>query len=267
MARSSLKNVIRLIDATKEELPVEQDFLTDLKRSIEMTANKEARKGSKCYKPSSMNCVRQMYYMVMGKEPDPASSNYCGVGICNSGTDIHQRIQQAVLDMKANGIDCEYVNVADYVRSRNLDYLNVVKEPDFEHGDYETKLYHKKLNIGFLCDGIIKYKGRYYILELKTESNNKFWSREGVNLEHHNQGTAYSLSLDIDDVLFVYISRDNLDMKSFIFTPTSDMKNELVGRIEDCDSYVKRCITPPKPADVSRKTCEYCAYKLTCRKE
>lgn len=266
MARNSLKNVLRLIDEAKQELPVEQSFLADLKRSIELSADKNFRKGSQAYKPSSMNCIRQMYYMINGMEPE-VSSNYTLVGICNAGTDIHQRIQQAVLDMRSNGINCEYVNVADYVRSRNLDYLDIVKEPDFEHGDYETKLYHKTLNMSFLCDGIIKYQNKYYILELKTESANKFWGRQGVDESHFNQGTAYSLSLQIDNVLFVYISRDTLDMQSFMFTPTDAMKQELVGRIQTCDEHVQKHSVPKKPENVARKTCTYCSYATQCRKD
>lgn len=258
--------MIRLIDEVTQELPVEQNFLNDLKRSIELTADKNKRKGSQSYKPSSMNCLRQMYYIITGKDPEPMGESYTSVGICNSGSDIHQRIQQAVLDMQSNGIDCEYINVADYVRSRELDYLDVVKEPDFEHGDYETKLYHKQLNMSFLCDGIIRYKGKYYILELKTENNNKFWAREGVDPSHYNQGTAYSLSLQIPEVIFVYISRDNLDMKSFTFVPTDEMKQDLVGRIEECDNYVKQLKVPPKPVDVAKKTCEYCDFREQCRK-
>lgn len=208
-----------------------------------------------------------MFYIVTGKEPEQMGENYTGVGICNSGTDIHQRMQQAVLDMKKNKMDCEYVNVADYVRSRELDYLEVVKEPNFKKKDYETKLYHKTLNMSFLCDGIIKYKGVYYILEFKTENTNKFWVREGVDPSHYNQGTAYSMSLGIPNVLFVYINRDVLDMKAFMFTPSDDMKQELVGKIQECDEYVKKLIAPPKPKDVARKTCEYCSFKNQCRKD
>ena len=267
MARNSLKNVIRLLDDVKKSLPPEQDFLTDLKRSIEITAEKNRRPGSKSYKPSSMNCVRQMFYIVSGTAPDEMGENYTSVGICNVGTDIHQRIQQSVLDMKSNGIDCEYINVADYVRSRNLDYLEIRKEPDFEHGNYETHLYHKDLNMSFLCDGIIKYKNKYYILELKTENTNKFWTREGVDLSHYNQGTAYSLSLQIPNVLFVYINRDVLEMKSFMFVPTDDMKQELVGKITQCDEYLAKLTPPPKPESVARKTCEYCSFKTQCRKD
>ncbi len=266
MARN-LKNLINLVNKATTQMLPEQSFLSDLKRSIEMTDEKSRRPGSKTYKPSCMGCIRQMAYIVLGKPMDDVGSSYIGVGICNSGTDTHQRIQQAVLDMKGNGMDCEYINVADYIKSRNLDYLEITKESDFLHGDYETKLYHKELNMSFLCDGIIKYQGKYYILEIKTENSSKFYSRDGVNPEHYNQATAYSLSFGISDVLFVYISRDILDMKSYLFTPTDEMKQDLTGLITNCDSYVKKLRIPPKPVNVSKKTCEYCEYKTQCRKD
>lgn len=267
MARASLKNVCNLLKASQETLPVEQMFLADLKRSIEMTDKKNSRLPSQTYKPSSMQCIRNMYYQVTGHEQDECDSNYSLVGICNSGSDIHQRVQQSVLDMASNGIDCEYCNVADYVRHRQLDYLEIKAEPNIEQGDYETKLYHKDLNISFLCDGIIRYKGKYYILELKTESAYKWTSRQGVDPKHYAQGTAYSMAFGIDNVIFVYISRDVLDMKAFMFTPTDDMKNDLMGRIITCDGYVKNGIVPPKPEDISNKVCTYCAYRESCRKD
>lgn len=267
MARNSLKNVCRLIQAAQETVPIEQSFLTDLKRSIEISDKKNSRAPSQTYKPSSMNCIRNMYYQVTGAPQDDGESTYTLVGICNSGTDIHARTQQAVLDMAENGMDCEYINVADYVRSRGLDYLEIRQEPNPEQGDYETKLYHKDLNMSFLCDGIIKYQNHYYILELKTENSYKFMSRQGVDPKHYNQGTAYSIAFGIDEVIFVYINRDVLDMKSFMFKPTDTQKQELVGRITECDDYVKQGITPPKPDDVLKKVCEYCSYKELCRGE
>lgn len=265
MARN-LKNLIKIVNQATTTMMPEQSFLQDLKRSIEITDEKNRTPGSKTYKPSGMKCIRAMAYTILGKPIDETGSSYVGIGICNSGTDIHQRIQKAVLDMRNNGMDCEYVNVADYVRSRNLDYLQITKEPDFENGDYETKLYHKTLNMSFLCDGVIKYQGKYYILELKTESSNKFWSRTDTNPEHYNQGTAYSIALGIDNIIFVYISRDTLDMKSYMFTPTDDMKNNLIGMITTCDDYVKRLQIPPKPM-LDKRVCEYCCYKTQCRKD
>ena len=262
MARSSLRNVCRLIEVAKETLPPEQDFLQDLKRSIEMTADKDQRLPSKTYKPSGMNCIRQSYYQLVGVQPDESSSSYSGVGICNSGTDIHIRIQTAVDQMKENGMDCEYIDVAEFVKQRQLDYLNIVSK-----NGMETKLYHTKLNMSFMCDGIIKYKGHYYILELKTESSFKFINRKDVDKSHYHQGTAYSIAFGIPEVLFVYINRDVLDMKAFMFVPTDEMKQELIGYIEECDGYVARHIAPPKPEDVAKKSCSYCSYKTQCKKD
>jgi hypothetical protein len=70
MARNSLKGVCKLIDQANEKLSPEQSFLADLKRSIEMTADEERRKPSQTYKPSSMKCIRNMYYQRTGAEPD-----------------------------------------------------------------------------------------------------------------------------------------------------------------------------------------------------
>jgi CRISPR/Cas system-associated exonuclease Cas4 (RecB family) len=261
MARSSLINIRKLIDTAKKSQAPEMEFVTDLKRSIEKDNSKGKRKPSQYYKPSSMKCIRNMYYTRIGNRAENDSS-YMSWGICNSGIDTHGRVQKAISHMRKNGFDCDYVDVGDFVKSRNLDYLEITRKQGME-----THLIHKVLNLSFLCDGIIKYKNHYYILELKTESSSKWYSREGVALEHHRQAIAYSVSLAIDEVLFVYINRDIFDMKPFMFNVTEDMKNDLVGLIEECDGYVKNMIAPPKPDNLERKTCEYCGYKSLCRKE
>ena len=48
---------------------------------------------------------------------------------------------------------------------------------------------------------------------------------------------------------------------------TDEMKNNIVGYIEECDSYIKKKKTPPIPVNVERKTCMYCPYVSTCNKE
>ena len=116
MARNSLKNVFRLIDAAKESLPPEQDFLNDLKRSIEMSANKDSRPPSRTYKPSGMNCIRQSYYQIVGEQPDETQSNYTLVGICNVGVNIHIFVQHAVEQMKEKGGDCACMYGQEMVR-------------------------------------------------------------------------------------------------------------------------------------------------------
>lgn len=251
---------MRLIDEVQEVLPPEQSFLQDLKRSIEMDEVKNKRKPSQMYKPSSMQCIRGMYYQRTGTEPDPSNPSYVLTGICNSGSDIHERIQTAVAGMRDNNIDCDYVDVGKYVKEQGLD-LDIVAQSGME-----TKLRHNSLHLSFMCDGIIKYKGQYYLLELKTETANKWFSRSGVDTKHYDQGTAYATAFNINRVIFVYISRDTLDMKAYLFRVTDEMKQNLIGKITECDGYVERLIPPPKP-EVDRRVCQYCNYAKTCRKD
>lgn len=260
MARSQA--LLNILNMSNTQLPIEQQFLNDLKASIELTDQKNKRLPSQTYKPSSLHCIRNMYYQIKGYEPikDRATSEF--IGICESGTDRHERIQNAVSEMKNNNIDCEYIDVGEYVKSRELPDIEVV-----EKKGNETKLFNSKLNMSFLCDGIIRYKDKYYILEIKTETSNKFWTRSGVNPEHILQGTAYSLNLKIDDVVFLYECRDNCSKKSYILHVTDDMREKLSNKIFTCNKFVDSESVPPIPEDVSKTTCSYCDYSERCRED
>lgn len=257
MARD-MKNLMNLINSVSEEISVEQSFLNDLERAIELEEENNDYVPSRTYKPSGMNCMRNSYYIITGAESDREPRSYTSIGICNAGSDIHERIQTAVNNMKKFNMDCEYIDVAEFVKQRKLDHLDIVGKQGME-----TKLYHKELNMSFLCDGIIRYKGRYYILELKTETANKFWKRAGVDKGHYNQATAYSLALGLDNVLFVYISRDMLEMKSFMLEVTDDMRQSIVDYINTCNEFIEKDEVPPPLED--KRRCGYCDYKNKCR--
>lgn len=265
MAKASLKNILNLIDEAKKEIPVEQSFLNDLKRSIEISDMKNRDKPSQTYKPSSLQCIRNMYYQVTGAEETDISNNSVLIGICNSGSDIHERIQTAVSEMIENNIDCEYIDVSDYIKSNELDIKNSLQV--VEKCGHETKLRDTNLNMSFLADGIIKYKDKYYVLEIKTESMYKWQSRKYVADEHLMQATAYANAFNLNTVIFLYISRDNLDMKCYKLDVTEDMKYDLITKIEECDEYVKKGEVPPIPANVPKKACTYCNYRKKCNSE
>jgi CRISPR/Cas system-associated exonuclease Cas4 (RecB family) len=164
--------------------------------------------------------------------------------------------------MKENGFDCEYIDVGEYVRSRGLDlYLDVV-----DKCGNETKLYDRVRNISFLCDGIIKYKGKYYIVEFKTESSFKWRDRKGVDPKHYNQARTYSLELQIDSVIFVYINRDIVDMKSYMYEVTESEREQIIELLNTCQSYVDKREVPPIPDDANEKKCVYCNYQELCKR-
>ena len=189
--------------------------------------------------------------------PRTASS----IGITNQGSDIHVRIQRSILDMKERGMDCDYVNIADFIESREIPDVKVVSNVGVE-----TKLFHEKLKMSFMCDGIIKYKGHYYIVEIKTETSSKWYSRTEVDPKHYNQAIAYGYVFGID-VMFLYVNRDMFDIKAYLFSVTDEMKRKFVERINECEGYVERQICPPKPTDIPRSVCSYCQYKSQCGKE
>lgn len=263
MPRKSLKNVMKAIERANTIVPIEQQFLDDLKRSIELDDTKNARKPSATYSPSGMGCIRAMYYKRSGVDVPEGGVSYSMIGICESGTDRHERIQNAISRMKDNGIDCEYIDVADFVKSRGLDlYLDVV-----DKCGNETKLFDRNRNISFLCDGIIKYQGKYYIVEFKTEASFKWKDRKGVDPKHYNQAITYSLELQLNDVIFVYINRDIVDYKAYLFSVTESDRERIIDLINTCENYVINKELPPMPEDASDRKCAYCAYQELCRRE
>lgn len=253
------RSIFKLIEVASNSLPVEQAFLEDLKISI--VKNERPYRPSKYYKPSSMNCIRNMYYQRTGAEVTNNTKTSELEGILESGSDRHERIQKAIMSMKDNGFPCEYIDVESYVKSRNLKDIKIIEKKGIE-----TKCLNTKYNISFLTDGIIKYKDHYYVLEIKTETTSKFWRRDEPEDHHKTQATAYSLSFHIDDVIFLYENRDNCSKKTFLVHVTPEMKmDRVVGKIESCDGYVKRGIVPPKCEN--KKICQYCNYMLRCKKD
>lgn len=258
MPRKGLSTVKRMLDA-QEQTP-EKMFLNDLKKSIEKTEEDNYHKPTQTYKPSSMQCIRNMYYQRMGVEVEPSFSATMTM-ICNSGTDTHQRIQQAITEMVKNEFDCEYMSVSDYVWSRELTDLVVEKQNGFE-----TKLRSTNYPLVFMCDGIIRYRGKYYILEIKTENSNKFLRRNYVDSKHFDQAIAYATFLKIPEVLFLYISRDTLDMKSYIFKVTDEMSSRMLTKLDICEQHVEDKDVPEKPT-ISETVCRYCAYRKQCEED
>lgn len=219
-------------------------------------------KPTKTYKPSSLNCLRQMYYQIIGADVDEESSKTSDFyGICESGTDRHERIQEVIKNMQKMGVDCEFVDVSQYVKEHNLPLIVL------SSGEYETKLFDEKRNLVFLCDGIIQYKKKYYILEIKTESSYKWMSRTGVDPNHKLQSFAYSLELQIPDILFVYENRDICTKKCYHVIISDEDRSYISDRLEMCESYVKETKVPPKEETVSSKICQYCAYRSVCKKD
>lgn len=232
-----------------------KSFLSDLIKSIENVPTYPVKPN---YKPSSMNCIRQMFFIMKEIIPDNVEQDYQLIGITQSGSDRHMRIQEKL----SQNSFCKFINVAEYVKGKKLSYLQV-----FGFSPYETHLKDTRYNLSLMVDGLVEYQGKLYILEIKTENSNKFYSQQDVMEEHKAQATCYSLALGIDEVLFIYENRDLLDKKVYLLKITDDMRKEIVSKINTCNSYLSKDRIPPLPLGYDMKSgpCTYCRYKSVCK--
>lgn len=241
-------------------MPPEKQFVHDLERCIELENNNNSRKPSQTYKPSSIGgCERNIYFQLIGAEPDASKRSAMLVCIGESGTDRHIRLQQHIIAMKDFGIDCEYIDVEDFVKTRNLTDIEIISKDGIE-----TKCYNKRYNISFLTDGIIRYNGKYYILEIKTETSRKYWEHDNTRSEHLAQGIAYYLSFGISQVMYLYENRDALNHKAYITQFDEQSLNDMIDKIKKIDEFVISNTVPPKIED--KHKCVYCTYKKECEK-
>jgi len=254
------RTLLDLIKSAVEELPIEQKFLTALK-SVVMAENKP-RPRSPHYKPSSLNCSRLMYFDLTQATMDTTVEDYSGTRICETGSMSHESIQHYCTLLKNYDSGFEYYDVEQYIKEKGLDYLQIKSKTA-----YETKLFDTRYNISFLCDGILKYtnslgKIYWFILEIKTESERTGLDRNSANPKHRRQSVSYSLSLGINDIIWLYEERNFCVPKTFRTTVTDEERQELVHLFEYVDECVRQC-TPPEKQPNSE--CTYCCYKKVCR--
>lgn len=252
-----------------------------LKRIEEAVVKLEPEyKPSNYYKPSSLICLRQMYFTRKGIPPEDEVKNASFIGICESGSDRHDRIQRVLSQMKDLGMEFEYIDVETYVKEHNLADIEIKEKKGME-----THCFNKRYNISFFTDGIIKYipENKYFIFEYKTEVSMKFNKREEEELIHRTQAAAYALSFGINDTLFVYEDRNVCNKKAFHYHVTEeDKRQKVVYKILNCEKYLAEDKIPPKLKNTdidpnfvggqdrltgpSAKICQYCKYKEECYK-
>lgn len=231
---------------------------------IEQYEEEDKREPSTYFKPSSMNCERQMYYIARGEEQDRPPTDSALVGICESGTDRHERLQAVFKRISDEGrSDLVFVDPEEYAKENGLTHLRVRSR-----NKYEVHFIWEEKHLSFLCDGIIKYRGKYYVLEIKTETQQKFFKRDDIAEVHKSQICCYSAAFGIGDAVFLYENRNNCQKKVFM---TKIKDKDIQKHVYDKIDYVKDCLeieqVPEKPTPDIRtrlNLCMYCPYVKKC---
>lgn len=263
---SPRKRLGKLIVAATRSLPINKIFAADVMKAIELIELKGERTPSPYYKPSSMNCLRQMFFMRVGQTPDVIPTEYNSVGMADTGTHRHVFIQEVLIKMEELGFDWRYIDVAEYIQMKQRQGKCLDIEVKEKHGA-ETHLVHKALNISFMCDGVLQHipTGEYYLFEFKNQISFKYADKMAVDPEHENQVTCYCMCLDLDKALVLYENRDNCMLTCpEVYEVTQEQKQKIVDLLLECESYVEKLVPPPKPENT--KACKWCKYKSSCQR-
>lgn len=244
-------------------------FIEDMKRAILEFDNelRGAKVPSTTFSPSGMHCERAMYYKAKGQAQHPSEQRYNWNQAAKIGSLRHEAIQEVLLGMNDRpGYDWEYVDVKKYVEAKQKEGKCLDIEIGQQQGA-ETHLYNRKLNLSFLCDGIIKKKssGEYFLFEFKNKKSTK-WAAQCYSFpnEHYDQVVCYCMCLDLEKVFLVMENRDTCELVCpELFIVTDDMKAKMKEKIERVLNAVKINKAPRKLDD--EKDCYFCAYKYLCQ--
>lgn len=259
----SLKDLAKLVHNNHQEKDFGERFKQNYYKAV-IKQHPDRVPKEDMFSPSSLyKCERELFYRVCGTPPEPSTAptylNGSWKAIMDSGTDRHNRIQDTLKVME--GI--EWVEVEDYIKNNNLEDLQILNR----YGN-ELLLYSEQISARFMCDGIVKMDGTYYILEIKTMGNRK-WEVAGavgdVNKEHIMQANAYSLAFNIPNVLYVYENRDNNQIHVFTRTVTDEDRRKVLDKIARIKWYKESGKIPPRTTDIS--LCTYCDYKYKCSQD
>lgn len=255
----------RLLDLVGEKEP-NKEFELALQRGILQRNAEGGHTPSLFYTPSSLVCSRQMYYRRTGAVQEADDASYNAINMADTGTRRHEGIQEVLLFMTDRS-DWTYVNVADYVKEKGLDYLEVVGQ----HGA-ETHLRDNTMGLSFMVDGLLLHKptNKYYLFEFKNVVSFKFEKvvKTGKILpDHHNQVTIYCRELQLDNAFVVYENRNTCELCVPQCYAVSDKdKAVLVDLITSTEECVRAGRVPDK-YEGKLNPCKYCRYKKECSRD
>lgn len=246
-------------------------------------------------RPSSLTeCIRKLVFEYWATPEEMVYEGTPRIG--ESGSDAHKRIQTYIAQMKAQNYDVEYYDIKEYLKlypNPNVEVVDetaehIVVSTDI-HTDIivytdrgvektrsliwymdrykgpETLLFNKVTKSRFKADGIVKYLGKFYVLEIKTENSKKFASHNKtleVHSKHTLQGGFYGMNFGIDQVMFLYENRDTCDMFITIMDITPELKNKIKYLIKETLAYGDANQIAPRKVD--KNECRFCPYQARC---
>ena len=241
-------------------------FLENYNKTL-LTCKEEQPYPSDYTRPSSLGkCARNIFFERTHAPKDEVDLKnpwvYNSVGILESGTDRHERIQNVLFKMEEQG----------YIK--NIDIPTAVKDAqakgiksEFLHWNEdktEARCVNHDYNLYFQADGLVEMDGIRAIFEIKTTSCKKLATirKDRKPLRPHIlQATAYALCLGVDHILYFYEDRDFTSHYPILYKIPEDIKETVINKLKLVDDCVAKQEVPPS----DKSECMFCTYKAICK--
>lgn len=221
-------------------------------------AAQNAEPKHKTFAPSSFRCPRINWFRLRGVQPDEITSPDRTLDFsANIGTACHEIIQKNL----SEALGEDWIDVGEYLKSLNLDWdYSVTKS------GYETLIeIHSPIPIRFACDGIIRFNGKLYLLEIKTSEYASFDELTNPKEQHEDQIKCYSTLLQLEDVLVLYQDRLYGGLKCYEVKVTSADNRAVWDRFKYVQDMVDANIAPDRlPKGDGWCTAAHCPYYKKC---
>ena len=212
----------------------------------------------KTFAPSSFRCRRVSWFRLRGVQPDPITHPDKVLPFtAQLGTACHQEIQSNL----SEALKADWISVKEYLDAHPPQYTYTI-----ETSGYETLIDIPDPPTRFACDGIVLWKGQYYLLEIKTSEFSSFDELTNPKDQHIDQIKCYATLLGLTHVLVVYQDRQYGGLKCYEMTITDSEKHEIQDTFTYVQDMVEACIAPEKlPAGDPWCTPAHCPYYKTCK--
>lgn len=224
---------------------------------------------SKNLTPSHLHCPARMGFKLRGAPMMAEDRGFEARGYAEAGNSRHTAIQKFLY----NHPEVEWVDPGKFVEENQLPFevhqsrevLELVEKWGIPYeeacrilGEYEVNLVHKSQPLSFKLDGLIRWKGEYYIVEIKTVSKKDL--QDSPLPKHQWQGKTYSFLLRIPKVMWIYECRENFKIKTTVQVFEEEERQEARNRLNII------ILNKDDPHKLSRdlSKCGFCRYKAIC---
>lgn len=219
----------------------------------------DSKVSPRTFSPSSFLCKRISWFRLRGTEPDIPENVDTGIQFtADIGTACHEMIQRRL--SKSLGPE-GWIEVSDFLQAQPIPFEYTITSRGFE-----SLVEITDPPVRFACDGIIKMKGKYYLLEIKTSEFNSFTELVAPKPNHIDQIKCYCTLLGLSNVLFLYMDRQHGQTKCFEIQVTESEKQEILNTMKEIQRLAECNIAPPGlPTGHSHCTPNMCRYYKKCK--